>query len=70
MPVTYAVIDKAPLIDIFEVDKTIRLEMKASTLKRLFEQRQLCASDFHCLDYTSKEQVKELCLKNCIRCLS
>jgi len=57
-------------IDILEPEQTVRVEMKASTLKRLLEKRQVCANDFHCLDYYSKECIKRLCLQTCLRLLS
>ena len=47
----------------------IRLELEANTLLRLIEERQLCAADFHCLDYKSKQYVWKLCLTACIKCM-
>ena len=70
MLVTYADIDKTRQVDVFELDKTVKLEIKASTLKRLLERRQVCVSDFRCLDFSSKESVKALCLQTCLRWLS
>ena len=70
MLVTYKDLDKTRYVDIFELDKTVRLEIKASTLKLLLEKRQICASDFRCLDCSSKACIKELCLQTCLRCLS
>ena len=70
MPVTNITIDKIQPVEIFELDKTVKLEMTASTLKRLLETRQVCAADFRCLDCSSKECIKKLCLQTCLKCLS
>jgi hypothetical protein len=70
MLATNTIIDKTQQADVFELDKTVKLEMKASTLKRLLETRQVCATDFHCLDCSSKQCIKQLCLQTCLRCLS
>ena len=70
MLATNTIIDKTQQTDILERDKTVKLEIKASTLKRLLEARQVCATDFHCLDCSSKACIKKLCLQTCLRCLS
>ena len=70
MLATHTKIDKSQQADIFELNKTIKLEMDVSTLKRLLETRQVCATDFHCLDCSSSKCMKDLCLKTCLRCLS
>ena len=70
MLATHTVIDKTQQAEIFELDKTIKLEIKASTLRRLLETRQVCATDFRCLDCSSRRCMKDLCLQTCLRCLS
>ncbi len=70
MLATHTEIDKTQQADVFKLDKTLKLEIKASTLRRLLETRQVCASDFHSLDCSSKQCIKELCLQTCLKYLS
>ena len=51
-------------------DVTLKLEIKRSTLKRLLESKQVCASDFRCMDCITKRNIQELCLETCLKCLS
>ena len=72
MLATHIKIDKNQNSEFFELGQstTVKLEMDISTLKRLLETRQVCATDFHCLDCSSSKCMKDLCLKTCLRCLS
>lgn len=64
-------IDIADKTQNVEEDEVIlKLEIKRSTLKRLLETNQVCASDFRCLDCITKQQIKNLCLQTCLKCLS
>ena len=76
MLATYTVIDEGQQADVVELDginvqneqdETVKLEMKASTLKRLLEKRQVCASDFHCLDCSTRQCMRMLCLQTCLK---
>ena len=66
-----------PLNDILKVNRlttesfhqeSVKIEVDLSILKRLFENRQICAADLRCLDNQSKQHVKDLCLKTCLIC--
>lgn len=46
---------------------TVQLEIDESKLAQLFEQGVLCVADFRCLNSVSKKQVRQICLKNCIK---
>ncbi len=50
-------------------EMTLKLEIKRSTLKRLLETKQVCASDFRCMDCITKRCIQELCLETCLNCL-
>ena len=66
-----------PLQNMFKVNRlktesfhqeSVKIEVNLSTLKHLFENRQICAADLRCLDNQSKQHVKDLCLKTCLIC--
>ncbi len=44
----------------------IRFEISKEKMKELLALRQICASDIHCLDTSSKQCLKALCLKTCL----
>ena len=66
MLATCTSIETTQPIERIDLEETVKVEIKASTLKRLLEARQVCATDFHCLDYSSKQCIKELCLQTCL----
>jgi hypothetical protein len=43
----------------------LRVEVSKTTLARLLKAGQVCAADFQCLDYKSKQGLWRLCLDNC-----
>lgn len=49
----------------------VQLEIEIEKLEFLFSNGDLCAADFRCLNFESKNLVRNLCLKSCankIRC--
>lgn len=72
MQATIQKIDLIENAEKFEEDENmmLKLEIKRGTLKRLLETNQVCASDFRCMDCISKQQIKNLCLQTCLKCLS
>ncbi len=66
MLATCVAIDTTQPIGIVDLDEIVKVELKASTLKRLLEAKYVCASDFHCLDCSSKQCIRELCLQACL----
>ncbi|MEB8434004.1 hypothetical protein OO007_17325 [Cocleimonas sp. KMM 6892] len=63
------ILQKQDVVDL-EHDVTLKLEIKRSTLKRLLETKQVCASDFRCMDCITKRNIQELCLETCLKCLA
>lgn len=45
----------------------LRFEISSKKLNTLFLNRQICAADIRCLDTNSKQCLKKLCLKTCLR---
>ncbi len=45
----------------------LRFEISSKKLNTLFLNRQICAADIRCLDANSKQCLKRLCLKTCLR---
>ena len=49
-----------------EVGSVIRFEISAEKMNELLVHRQICAADIRCLDTSSKQCLKKLCLKTCL----
>ena len=49
-----------------EIDK-LCFEISTEKLCTLLLNRQICAADIRCLDANSKQTLKKLCLKTCLR---
>ena len=45
----------------------LRFEISSGKLNELLLKRQICAADIRCLDSHSKQRLKMLCLKTCLR---
>lgn len=48
-----------------EIDM-LRFEISSEKMHSLLSTRQLCATDVHCLDTSSKQCLQALCLKTCL----
>ncbi len=48
----------------------LRFEISSDKLNELLLKRQICAADIRCLDANSKQCLKMLCLKTCLRSTS
>ncbi|MEE9424640.1 MAG: hypothetical protein V3V18_06640 [Methylococcales bacterium] len=46
---------------------TLRFEISSEKMNCLLLNRQICATDIRCLDANSKQCLKTLCLKTCLR---
>jgi hypothetical protein len=49
-----------------EID-VLRFEISSAKMNNLLLNRQICVADIHCLDANSKQCLKILCLKTCLR---
>lgn len=45
---------------------SMRLEMSIDKINELLMHQQICAADIRCLDVSSKQFLKNLCLQNCL----
>jgi hypothetical protein len=59
-----AVMNKKRRLDMF------RFEISSDKLNELLLKREICAADIRCLDANSKQCLKKLCLKTCLRSTS
>ncbi len=46
---------------------SVLVEINAEKMERLLEAGQICLSDVHCLDEESRQYMKGLCLKTCLK---
>lgn len=66
------------LIDLFKNKKIredtennpLNISINRQKMTELLENHQVCAADISCLDKSSKECLKSLCLKTCLRNIS
>lgn len=49
---------------------TVQLEIAANKLQDLMARGFLCAEDLRCLNSSSRDSVKALCLKACSQCIA
>lgn len=47
--------------------EVLRFEISSEKMNSLFLNHQVCAADIRCLDANSKQCLKKLCLKTCLR---
>lgn len=45
----------------------VQVEISLAKLEQLFQQGELCATELHCLDESSKQAIWNLCLSSCLK---